>query len=352
MTPLQPTLALPLRASTGDDLLGRWQRRAFTFPIMLLMWVVANVLLVPAAGLAVVVDVLRPRRWVLTRTVVFFWFFTWMEVGGLGVAALLWLGTGRFAGLGWARFVRGNQLLQVAWNRALLGVGMWLYGMAVVVEGEDALRAGGPLLVLSRHASTVDTVLPIWLLSRMGRRAFRFVLKRELLGDPCLDVVGNRLPNHFVRRGAEDNSEEVSGARALMRGLEPDGCVVVFPEGGRFSPARRQRLLERLAVSGRAGALELAQALQHTLPPLTEGTLAMAEANSGADLVVVGHAGLEGTTGFPDFMAGGLVGVTLRVKVWRLPYASLPRTREGLCTLLGDQWRAVDAYVASHPARP
>ena len=91
-----------MRASTGDDLWGRWQRRAFTFPVMLLMWALANVLLVPAAGLAVVVDVVRPRRWVLTRTVVFFWFFTWMEVGGLGVAALLWLGTGRFVGLGWA----------------------------------------------------------------------------------------------------------------------------------------------------------------------------------------------------------------------------------------------------------
>ena len=55
MTPLQPTLALPLRASTGDDLWGRWQWRVFTFPVMLLMWALANVLLVPAAGTALAI---------------------------------------------------------------------------------------------------------------------------------------------------------------------------------------------------------------------------------------------------------------------------------------------------------
>ena len=351
MTPVQPAVAFAVQGSTGDDLWGRWQRRAFTLPLLLVLWVVANAAVLPALVLALAVDLLRPRRLVVTRTTVFFWFFVWAEVVGLGAALLLWIGTG----LGRRRvaFVHGNERLQVAWNRALLGVGLRVYGMRVLVEGQEALQQPGPLWVLARHVSTVDTVLPIWLLSGVGRRSFRFVLKRELLGDPCLDVVGNRLPNHFVRRGAEDNTEEVAGARALMRGLGEASCVVVFPEGGRFTPARRARLLERLAQGGRAPVLALAQRLTRTLPPLTEGTLAMGEANPGADLVVVAHRGLEGTTSFADFWAGRLVGVTLAVQVWRVPFDRIPRTREGLAAFLGERWLAVDTFVGGGgPAAP
>jgi len=43
------------------------------------------------------------------------------------------------------------------------------------------------------------------------------VLKRELLADPCLDIVGNRLPNHFLDRHATDSGPELA---ALPR-VEP-----------------------------------------------------------------------------------------------------------------------------------
>ena len=38
--------------------------------------------------------------------------------------------------------------------------------------------------------------------------------ERELLWDPCLDVVGQRLPNVFVRRGDGDGASEIAAVRA------------------------------------------------------------------------------------------------------------------------------------------
>jgi 1-acyl-sn-glycerol-3-phosphate acyltransferase len=336
-----------LRASTGDATWTRWQRRAFTFPVVILAALGVTALFPVLLAAALVGDVLRPHRMVLTRTVAFFAYFLWAEVVGLGGAFVAWL-VGRVQGP--EAFVQANRSLQVRWNRALFEGGCRIFGMTLVVEGQDVVDAPGPLLVLTRHVSTVDTVLPVTLLSRAGRDSFRFVLKRELLNDPCLDVVGNRLPNHFVRRGADDNVEEIAGVKALMRDLGSRDSVVVFPEGGRFSPSRRARLLERLEKSGRNASLQLARELLHTLPPLTEGTLAMMDANPGADLLLLSHTGLEGAAGFPDFIRGGLVGTTIHVKVWRIPFAQVPDGREARAALLGDAWKKVDAFIAGHHA--
>jgi len=348
----RPThLPLSLRASTGDDGWTRWQRRAFTVPLLGLLTAVVTTLSPALLVLALLGDVLRPHRLVLCRTFVFFLFFLWAECVGLLCAAWLWLKSARVLGGNANAFVVGNRRLQVAWNRALFKGGSALYNLTLQVEGRECLASDGALLVLTRHVSTVDTVLPVTLLSEAGRNAFRFVLKRELLSDPCLDVVGNRLTNHFVRRGEMDNAEEIAGVKGLMRDLGGQDVVVVFPEGGRFSSERRARLLTRLEQSQRADTLALAQSLKHTLPPLTEGTLAMAEVNPNADLLIVAHTGLEAAAGFPDFIRGALVGATLRVKLWRIPYATLPHTREGLTAAFSETWKQVDAFIETHRPR-
>ncbi len=67
----------------------------------------------------------------------------------------------------------------------------------------------GPLVVLSRHASIVDNILPFQLFTRHKRIWLRYVLKRELLVDPSLDIAGNWLPNYFVDRGGSDSDREL-----------------------------------------------------------------------------------------------------------------------------------------------
>ena len=56
-----------------------------------------------------------------------------------------------------------------------------------------------------------DTVLPVVFFALPTGVRLRYVLKRELLFDPCLDIVGQRLPNYFARRGAGATEQEVAG---------------------------------------------------------------------------------------------------------------------------------------------
>ena len=60
----------------------------------------------------------------------------------------------------------------------------------------------GPAVMLCRHASLADSLVSAWVVTSLAGMHPRYVLKRELLVDPCLDIVGNRLPNHFLDRQA------------------------------------------------------------------------------------------------------------------------------------------------------
>ena len=119
-----------------------------------------------------------------------------------------------------------------------------LFRLRLEVTGDDAV-APGPVIVLIRHASIVDNLLPANLITRPHRIRLRYVLKRELLADPCLDVAGRRLPNYFVRRGTGE-AQEVERVRALAHGLGADEGVLIYPEGTRFTPERRARAIARI----------------------------------------------------------------------------------------------------------
>ena len=79
-----------------------------------------------------------------------------------------------------------------------------IFGITIEVEGTDELR-DGPIIVFLRHSSVADTLLPAVFIANPNGLKLRYVLKHELLWDPCLDIVGNRLPNSFVRRGSGDS---------------------------------------------------------------------------------------------------------------------------------------------------
>ncbi|MDC0708578.1 hypothetical protein POL68_08865 [Stigmatella sp. ncwal1] len=50
----------------------------------------------------------------------------------------------------------------------------------------------------------------------MRRGQLKYVLKRELLWDPCLDVVGRRLPNVFVERSGDRGKAEIEAVATLV----------------------------------------------------------------------------------------------------------------------------------------
>jgi 1-acyl-sn-glycerol-3-phosphate acyltransferase len=239
-----------------------------------------------------------------------------------------------------------NFRLQCWWARTLFGGGQRLFGLRLDVKGLDQLETG-PILLLMRHASVGDTVLPAVLVSSQQGIRLRYVMKRELLWDPCLDIVGNRLPNYFVRRGSGDAAREIAAVRRLAEDLAPDEGIFIDPEGTRFSPERQRRALDRIRRQGDVDLLARAERLLHVLPPRLGGTLALLEADTGADVVFCVHFGFDGIRSFQDFLWGGLIDRTIEVEFWRVPAESIPSDRNAQARWLYDQWSRVDEWVGS-----
>jgi 1-acyl-sn-glycerol-3-phosphate acyltransferase len=330
----------------GEAWRVRWARRALTLPLYFALWV-AYVGLVPLLLPAVALyDLSRGSRMAATRTVAFFGWYLLCEILGLLVAFALWLG---YRALPWVdreKFLRWNFHLQCLWARALGGGAFRLYGMRVENEAPADLGRK-PLLLTIRHASTADTILAAMLIASRYDIVLRYVLKRELLWDPCLDVVGNRLVNVFVRRGGEDTAAEVAAVAALADGVGPGGGVLIYPEGTRFSTKKREQVLAKLAQRGDEAALRRASALRGVLPPRLGGTLALLDRAKDWDIAVCAHAGLEGSASFHELWNGALVGRVVHVRTSVFSGATLPATREGKIEWLFERWSEVDAFVAS-----
>lgn len=332
-------------AAVIESLVTRWGRRAITIPTTFVLTIGFTVLVPAFIPLVVVIDLLLRRRFGLTRTALFFLSFLWCETLGIWAAVGLWIAfLGRTSSSSTA-FVRANSRFQAIWVQTIFSSARALFGMRLSVEGSAPPPGNRPLLVFVRHASTVDTGLPIVFLSYPLRYQLRYVLKRELLFDPCVDIVGQRIPNRFVRRG-DRTVDEVERVLGLYEDLTPNDAIIIFPEGTRFSPRKRDELLTQLRKRGPSGALELAESLRHTLSPLRKGALALLENNPGCDLVLIAHRGLERATSFAAFTRGTLVGSNLDVRISHIPFASLPEDPAAQEALLAKLWRDVDDFAA------
>ena len=327
----------------------RLVRRAVSVPLVLgAFWVVLFALPLLLPFLAVV-DLLRGSRLAMTRTALFLVYFLGCETVGILVSFVLWCRYGLAGGRDGPGWLAAHYRLQSWWAGALLRGASRIFGLRIEVEGAEQVPAdSGPFLLFLRHVSFGDTVLAaVYLSERYGHR-LRYVLKRELLWDPCLDIVGHRLPNYFVKRGAEATSEDVERVRSLARELGPNEGVLIYPEGTRFTPKKRETILARMEAKGDLEALARARALRNVLPPRLGGALALLEAAPDTDVVFCAHVGFEGTMRGGDLLAGKLVGTRVQVAFWRRAADSIPRTREGRIDWLFEQWREIDDWVAEH----
>ena len=320
------------------------RRRLVTIPRSIGMLLVLTLLAPVLALLALTVDLARSlfgRPWMAVRFLAFAWVFLAAELVGLVWFFASWVTSG--FGHNHRRLVATAWAVQRWWGRTLLGVVQRMFSLELVVEG-DELVTPGPILAMFRHASIVDNLLPIVLLQDRHGLELRWLIKRELLGLPALDVGGTRLPNHFVARASGDARTELQAIRRLAADLGEREGVLIFPEGTRFTPSRRTRALEQLRT--RSPELhERASRLEHVLPPRIGGPLALIDA--GYDVVVCAHVGLDGFAKIGDLWSGSIVGRTIRVRFWRIPAGDIPKGRKHRIDWLFDQWEQVEAWVAS-----
>lgn len=318
----------------------RWIRRAITIPGFALAGVLTTAALPLALPLVAAYDALSRNRWSGTRSLLGLVHYFLCEAVGLIASGLLAV-AGAFAP---ERALEWNFRLQCLWARALFAGARRLFGLKLTVAGLGSVAAG-PALLLMRHASVVDTLLPAVVVSSRTGLRLRYVMKRELLWDPCLDVVGQRLPNAFVRRGQGGSPQEIARVRDLARDLGPRDGVLLYPEGTRFTPRKRSAALARLAETADPKLVERARSLQHLLPPRLGGVLALLETAPGTDVVFCAHTGLEGLRTLNDLWNGALVGRSVEVEFWRVPAASIPTGLDARVAWIYDQWSRVDAWL-------
>ena len=322
------------------------QRRLRSIGTVVGLLIVATVLLPVLLLAAVAFDLFRLAtghgKLVALRLTVIGWVYLAAEV--LGIAALggLWLATG--GGRVQRLFIGGTYAIQRWWAGTLFSVIRRLFDLRVEVAGSEVL-APGPIHVFMRHASIIDNLLPSALITAPHGIRLRYVLKRELLSDPALDIAGSRLPNYFVDR-ATGGASEVAAIGQLGMGLAANEGVLIYPEGTRFSEERRERALARLGEKD-PGMLERARRLQAVLPPRPGGPLRLLDVEPAADVVIAAHVGLDGFSHIRNILDGGLVGGTVRVRFQRFPIDSIPEDPGSRVEWLYDRWEEVDEWVRS-----
>ncbi len=315
----------------------RWRRRAVSLTLLAIAASLAPLIGPPALAGAALLDAID-RRGTRARALAFVLLYIACQSVGVVACGVIWL---RHRGDS-AAFRTANHALQERWASTLLGGLMRLFRMKISLTGE-AEPERGPYLLLVRHVSSADTLLPMIAIALRHRLRTRYVMKAELLWDPCLDLVGQRVPNTFVRRGGADPEAAAARLGALCRDLDPDEIVVLYPEGTRFTEARRQRALDRLSEQPAAQAR--ARALTRTLLPRTRGIAAMRSAAPDLDVVVLGHSGLEGVRGMSDLTGGALLDRTLHLHAWRTPGAAVPTAPPALDAWLFDQWHRLEGWL-------
>lgn len=276
---------------------------------------------------------------VAVRLVLFGWVYLATGTLGIGVMFAQWLVPGRGASRR-RRLLDGAAWVQEWWARWLFGAVRRLFRLDLEVDGLDTVSPG-PVIVMMRHASIIDTLLPNALVTSRAGIRLRYVLKRELLADPALDIGGNRLINHFVDRDGDSRAEVTAVAR-LADGLSASDGVLIYPEGTRFSEAKRRRILDR-AVEDADPLLHRMTALKRVLPPRPGGALTLLR--SGHDVVIAAHTGLEPLASIPEAWSGRIIGSKLRVRFWRHDAATVPAGRRERLSWLYDRWEEIDRWL-------
>jgi 1-acyl-sn-glycerol-3-phosphate acyltransferase len=216
-------------------------------------------------------------------------------------------------------------------------------------DGDDAASPERPVIVLSRHAGPGDSLLLVrYLLTECGRRP-HVVMTAALQFDPAVDVVANRVPNVFVRRRRTGNGQFVEQIERLATEMEGNGALVIFPEGGNWTPGRWHRRIRRLEQAGHDDLADRARAMPHLLPPRSGGALSAIAACPGADVIFVAHAGLDLLVSVGDVWRSLPMDHVVQARWWRVPAEDVPRCEdhESQVKWLYDWWQQIETWISS-----
>lgn len=337
-TPNGPAPRSPVR----DGLVAAL-RRTFTTALLLALIPVTAAVFVVATVLGAPVSLLTRGPWRPARTFGFALVYLLTDLVGLITAAALWVrhpASRRARAAGAFRLLA--RLLLFLRRTAERVFGLEVDISPAIPRGE---RPEAPVLVFVRHAGPGDSFLLLQTLLTEAGLLPHTVLKGALRADPCLDVLISTVPHCFLPP-ARGTAQE--GIAELAAGLRAGDALVLFPEGGNFTPRRQRRAIASLRRRGLFRRAAQASRLRHVLPPRDAGALAAMEAAPTADVVFVTHSGLEVIDSARSAWGALPFDHPVRAHWWYVPAAAIPAGREARSEWLLDQWARVDSWIAGH----
>jgi hypothetical protein len=287
--PDEPVVNLPLPA--------RWVRRPLALLVVLGLAFAATLL--PLLVLAAIAaSLVLPGRWRVLRLLAFVLVYLLLEVVGLAIAFGLWVASG----FGWKirspLFQRAHYAVLNGLLAEVLLTATVLFHLRIDTDGvswspvEDGVPGStNAMVVLSRHAGPGDSLL-------------------------------------------------------LVRTLED--ALLIVPEGGNFTEARRLRAIDRLRGRGMEEQARRAEALRNVLPPRSGGVAAALQSAPHADVVFVAHTGLEHLSTPADLWDGLPMDSTVTLRWWFVPAAEVPREAAAQEQWLYQRWSVIDEWIAAN----
>jgi len=325
-------------------------RRAVIDPLWLpVAAALTALLLLLAAASALVAPLTRRRR--LLRLALFGALYVVLDAGLMVCCMGLWLRHPLASRRDTARWCRAHQFLLCRALSLLVIAARSLFGFEVELQEppDCAQIAARPLLVLARHGGPGDSFALVHLLMRQYRRRPVIVAKETLRWDPGLDVMLSRLPSCFVRRG--QGGKAPVRVTELARSMRADDAILLFPEGGNWTPHRHLRAIARLHQAGRKAAAADAAGNPNVLPPQPAGLLACLRARPDLSVVVIAHTGLEDLVSPAQvWRALPLSDRPMTVRWWYEPASTVPQTDAGRREWLRLQWAIVDSWIDARKA--
>ena len=333
-------------AARNESFIRRWMRRVVSIPFIFILWIIVTGTLPLLLAATAPIDLASSQRRLMPRSrcMLFFLLYLNAEVACLLCGFFIWIFSGACLWVNQGLFYRWNSTLQRWYSKWLYHGARKIFSFNFIIEGGECTFPG-PIVLLVRHASSADTPMSQIFVANPNGMMLRWVMKKELLWDPVIDVGANRLPNVFVDRKPRDRQAELKAIHGLATGMGPKDGVVIYPEGTRFSLKKLELARARLLASGKKILYEKSLKMRWVLPPRPSGVLEIMTAAPEADAVFCAHTGFEGAVNFRQYLHGALVGAEIKVKYWRVRASEIPQEVEAKLEWLYDQWLECDRWI-------
>ncbi|NNC80018.1 MAG: hypothetical protein HKN94_07690 [Acidimicrobiales bacterium] len=325
---------------------GPWVRRPASITTLIVFSVLLPAFALIAIPVAFVLDLLdggRPFRRV--RTYVLVGGLVAVDLAGLVMVGIVWL----ISPLGFRVHKSRTQArflwVMTAWTTSLSRVISAVLPIPMHLDELDPDVLGGNAIVIGRHRSLLDAVLPSVIFGNRGLTPL-YTLKEDLRREPNIDLVGHWMGHRFVTRSPKNLEAELEPIRQLAGRVDEHSVAVIFPEGTFFTPARKEKIIRSLEEKDPRHA-EQARALKHLLPPRPAGTLALLEGAPDSDIIVFGHTGFEPYGTIPEILKNIGTGKPAHFHAWRIPRRDVPVERQARIDWLFDIWAELDAWIDS-----